>query len=480
MPIYHETERSACFWEVSKGNEIVFSSFVQENHGNSVNTFVQEECDLTYEGLISTVMPGSLAAEMGITAGDRLLAVNETPIQDIIDLSFALADEYVELLVVKQNGEQAIYEIEKEYHEDLGIEFASAVFDGVRQCANRCIFCFVDQMPPGMRQTLYVKDDDYRLSFLYGNFITLTNLTSADEQRIRSLHLSPLYISVHATDGEIRSRMLNHRRGSNIMQQLRNFADQGIEFHTQVVLCSGYNDGEVLDKTIGDLFALAPAALSLAIVPVGLTRYREGCHPLRVFTPSEADQVIADVTGWQDRCRTATGNSFVYLADEFYLAAGHPIPEYDRYDDFPQLENGVGLVRSFLHEWHNQSMVAPGYEQGMRLDVVCGVSAAKVLSPLLDSLCIPGLNVRLVVVENRFFGPHVTVTGLLTGADILACLQEVPAERDGVIIPGVALRKGEAVFLDGMQPADIETALGVPVRTAYFARDLLEMLKEWR
>ena len=435
---------------------------------------------MTYKGQIAAVAPGSLADDLGLAPGDRLLAVNDQPVQDIIDLSFALADEYVELLIEKADGTQEIHEIEKDYEEQLGIDFESAVFDKVHQCANQCLFCFVDQMPPGMRETLYIKDDDYRLSFLYGNFVTLTNLTPTDKKRIRQLHLSPLYVSVHTTDGDLRSRMLNNKRAGRIMEELRELAEQGIDFHSQIVLCPGFNDGQVLEQTIRDLYALAPAALSLAIVPVGLTRYREGCHPLRVFTPAESAQVIDMVAAWQAKCRSETESSFVYLADEFYLAAGYPIPNYEEYDDFPQLENGVGLVRSFLDEWQQYAAAAVGYDKPFAVDVVCGVSAAKVLGPLLDDLCIPNLTVRLAPVVNDFFGHHITVTGLLTGRDILSCLQSLPGERQGVIIPGIALRKGEAVFLDGMKPSDLEESLGVPVRTAYFAEDLLNLLKEWR
>ena len=435
---------------------------------------------MTYQGLISAVTPDGLGAELGLTPGDRLIAVNNQPVQDIIDLSFALADEYVEILIEKSNGQQELHEIEKEYNDDLGIEFESAVFDKVRQCANRCVFCFVDQMPPGMRETLYIKDDDYRLSFLYGNFVTLTNLTDNDKKRIRQLHLSPLYVSVHTTNGELRARMLNNKRAADILTQLQELIEQGSEIHTQVVLCPGFNNGQELDRTIRELYALSPAALSLAIVPVGLTRYRDQCHRLRVFTPEEARDVIDQVTKWQDKCRGETETNFVYLADEFYLAAGHPIPDYERYDDFPQLENGVGLVRSFLDEWKSCLELGYGYQQSLSIDVVCGMSAAKVLNPLLDELVIPGLTVRLVPVENRFFGPNVTVTGLLTGDDILTGLKGFSGERHGIIIPGIALKKGEAVFLDGMKPIEIEQALGVPVRTAYFAQDLLQLLKEWR
>ncbi len=431
-------------------------------------------------GTISRVAAGSIAAELGLVPGDALLAVNGEQVKDIIDLSFALADEYVELLVARQNGEEELFAVEKEYDQDLGLEFASAVFDKMRQCANKCVFCFVDQMPPGMRDSLYIKDDDYRLSFLYGNFITLTNLGPRDLARIRRLHLSPLYVSVHATDGDLRASLLGNPRAKDIMDRLRALTTSGIELHTQVVLCPGLNDGQVLERTIADLYALAPGVLSLAIVPVGLTRHRQNCQPLRCFTPDEAAKVIDAVAAWQRRCRAENGTGFVYLADEFYLACGRPVPAYEDYDGFPQLENGVGIVRSFLAEWAGTAVPATGYPAARRIDVVCGQSAAAVLASLLDTFAIPNLKTRLIPVVNRFFGPDVTVTGLLTGADIIAALQADGDGRDGVIIPGVALRKGENVFLDGLTPDDISRAIDRPVRAAHFAADLKQQLAAWR
>lgn len=436
---------------------------------------------MPYSGVISRVVNGSIAEELDISPGDRLISVNGDSVQDIIDLSFALAEEYVELLIQKSNGEQEIFEIEKDIDEDLGLEFESAVFDRVRQCANRCIFCFVDQMPQGMRDSLYVKDDDYRLSFLYGNFITLSNLGSKDFDRIKRLHLSPLYISVHTTDGELRSRMLGNNRAAEIHAQLAQLVECGVQFHTQIVLCPGINDGEQLQNTIEALYRLYPHTLSLAIVPVGLTRYRDNCYPLAGFSPDEAQKIIEQVSNWQERCRKKIGSSFVYLSDEFYIATGTEVPAEDCYDGFPQLENGIGLVRSFLTEWEDAlKEKTAGYLTPHCIDIVCGVSAQKVLRPLIDSLQIPNLITRLVPVKNDFFGEDVTVTGLLTGKDILNTLAATPGPRSGIIIPGVALRKGTDHFLDELTPADIAAGLEVTVRTAYFAKDLYKLLSSWR
>lgn len=436
---------------------------------------------MTAKGLIAGVTAGSIAAELGLEPGDALLAVNGKPVKDIIDLSFALADEYVELLVAKPGGDEELFAVEKDYDEDLGLEFESAVFDRVRPCANKCLFCFVDQMPAGLRESLYIKDDDYRLSFLYGNFITLTNLTRTDRDRIRRLHLSPLYVSVHATDGAVRAGLLGTKRAAAIMDQLKELVADGIELHTQVVLCPGMNDGEVLDRTIADLYALRPHILSLAVVPVGLTRYRPADgRPLRTFTPAEAEGVVAQVAGWQQRSRRQTGSGFVYLADEFYLAAGKPIPAYDEYDGFPQLENGIGLVRAFLADWQAAAPAIRARSAPLYLDVVCGRSAAIILEPLLKELDIANIKPRLVPVINQFFGSSVTVTGLLTGGDIMASLASLPGPRDGVILPGVALRKGENVFLDGLNPSAVADRLATTVRVAFSAGELKQLLADWR
>ena len=435
---------------------------------------------MTAKGIVARVVPDSIAAELDLAPGDKIVAIDGNPVKDIIDLSFALADEFIELTVEKQDGELEVYEIEKDYDEDLGIEFESAVFDKVRRCANRCLFCFVDQMPSGLRESLYIKDDDYRLSFLYGNFITLTNLSAKDMERIKKLHLSPLYISVHTTDGELRSRMLGNEKAKDIMLQLRKLADCGIEMHTQIVLCPGWNDGEALERTIADIYSLRENILSLAVVPVGLTSFRQGCPALEPFSPECAGAVIRQVKSWQQRCRRETGSNFVYLADEFYLAGAEPIPEYEEYDGFPQLENGVGLVRSFLAEWRQGDLDAKDYVKPLHLDLVCGLSAAKIFAPLIAELAIANLHIRLVPVENRFFGPKITVSGLLTGKDIIDELTALGGPRDGIILPGVALRKGENVFLDGRTTDDVENSLGIPVRAAYNAVGLRQLLSAWR
>ena len=442
--------------------------------------YTGEVRNLAYSGIVARVIPDSISAQLGLEPGDRLITVDGESIIDIIDLSFALADESVELVIEKKNGEQEILEIDKEYDEDLGIEFESAVFDGVRRCANKCIFCFVDQMAPGMRESLYVKDDDYRLSFLYGNFVTLTNSGPQDFNRIRRLHLSPLYVSVHTTNSSLREKMLNNKSAGKIMEQLSALIASGIEMHTQIVLCPGINDGDELERTITDLYSLHPSIISMAIVPVGLSRYRENCYSLEVFTPEKALSVVTAVNKWQQKCRKTSGTSFVYLSDEFYLAANQPIPEYDMYDGFPQLENGIGLVRNFLHEWQQESIVTTGYQTPHHLAVLCGISAQKFLEPLLDVVKIHNLTISVIPVKNEFFGKDITVSGLLTGQDIISTLSQSGEGRTGVIIPGTALRKGEGVFLDNMTLDELEGYVGVPVRAAYSADGLRELLQTWR
>lgn len=440
---------------------------------------------MLYEkGTIAAVKPHGIADRLGIKPGDRLVTVNGRTVKDLIDLSFALAEERLELVIERGRGIQKRLRLHKKYDEDLGLEFESAVFDQVKRCANRCLFCFVDQMPAGMRDSLYVKDDDYRLSFLYGNFVTLTNLSEADLLRIKQLHLSPLYVSVHCTDGDLRAEMMGNSRAANIMDQIRDLIDSGIELHIQVVLCPGFNDGPALTKTFEDLYGLNRSIRSIAIVPVGLTRHRQSCPSLSSFTPDSAREVIRQVAPWQQKCRQQLGHGFIYLADEFYRMADHPLPVREEYDGFPQLENGVGLIRTFLDEWYQDQGAAenslPVYDQPVYLDIVSGVSFAPILQSILNGLGGNNLHIRVVPVSNRHFGSQITVSGLLTGNDIIDAVRKIPGPRSGIIFPGTALRKGESVFLDNMMVEQISEALGVAARGAYGGQELRRILVGWR
>ncbi len=415
--------------------------------------------------------PADLA---GVQSGERLLAVNGNAFFDIIDLSFLFAEELLELSLADGEGKERTVIIHKEIDQELGLEFDTAVFDGVKECSNACVFCFVDQMAPQMRSSLYVKDDDYRLSFLYGNFITFTNFTPADEQRILKLHLSPLYVSVHATDEIIRQRLIRNKRAGEILSCIKRLAAGGIEFHTQVVLCPGINDGAVLQKTFHDLFAFNSSILSMAVVPVGLTKYSRA-DGLRAFTEEEAKILVDTVTAWQKACRAEIGRAFIYPSDEFYVQAKKPVPRAKDYDGFPQYENGVGIIRKFLDEWQEEKIPLPVKQPDTF--VVCGLSAQQVLAPLLEEINRQtGSKHCLLPVENVFFGHTVTVTGLLTGQDIMRKIMSLPQMPVRVIIPGLALRAQEEDFLDGMHIKDLEKNIPCTVKVAQGAAGLKRLL----
>ena len=391
--------------------------------------------------------PDSIAEELELRAGDLILAVNDYNPIDIIDLSFALADEEIELLIEHADGTQELIAFDKDVDEELGVEFESACFDGIHQCKNHCVFCFVDMIAPDMRKTLSIKDDDYRLSFLYGNFITLTNLTDADIERIARLHLSPLFISVHAIDPTVRSKMLRTKLASTIREKLDRLEAVDVEYHTQIVLCRGLNDGEILEQTIDELNRRRPNCLSLAIVPVGVTKHRRDPFQLHQFDRDSARIVIEQVERWQKKIRRRSKKTFVYLGDEFYLMAGLDVPPEKFYDGFPQLDNGIGLTRSFISDW--QSINPPVDDKPIKVAALSGTSIA----PILQSLAVEemrrrkNLFVEIIPVENKFFGSTVNVSGLLVGQDILNTIRSIK-NVDGILIPESALRSGEDVFLD--------------------------------
>lgn len=425
-------------------------------------------------GLISGVRKHSLAEEAGIKAGEKLCEIDGVQVKDIIELSFYTTDDQVDLLIEAEDGARRHVVIEKYPDEDLGLEFESAVFDKVKTCYNKCIFCFVDQMIPGMRPGLYVRDDDYRLSFLYGNFITLTNMKDEDFERIISTHMTPLYVSVHATDPQVRCQMMNNRFAGELMTKLERLLEAGIQVHTQIVCCPGYNDGEVLAKTFTDLYARHPGVLTMAVVPVGLTKNRDHLHELRTFTKEEAAAVVEQVTAWQERCRQETGKSFVYLGDEFYLLADKELPPGEWYDGFPQLENGIGLTRSFLDEWAD--VISKLHNPKGRPDAIIpiGEGAYKVLKPLMDELNRTlETEHQFVPIANKFFGGRVNVTGLLTGGDILSYAEE--GKR--IILPAVVLNK-DSLFLDDMSLEEFKKSCSAKVEIAENARELLHYLVE--
>ncbi len=415
---------------------------------------------------IHKVHPGSLAEELELVPGDELLKINGQPIRDIVDLQFALAAEEIELEVKKADGEVWILEVEKGYDEGLGVEWENPTVDRVRLCHNKCVFCFVDQIPSNMRQTLNVRDDDYRLSFLHGNFVTLTNVKDEELQRIVDLKMSPLNISVHTTNPELRVRMLANKRSGEIMRQIEFLAKGGIEMNTQVVLVPEWNDGEELDRTIRDLAPFYPAVRTLSVVPVGLTKHRRGLHKLRPCTPDEARRVIEQVHAWQAKFREELGVSFVHAADEFYVLAEMEVPPSSHYDEFAQTENGVGVIRIFLDELDEVWPRLPKSIQGTKrsVAVVTSVSARKVIQRAIDRLGeVSGLRAEVFPIVNDFYGHHVTVAGLITGSDIVAQLSGKLEEFDTLLLPDIMLKDDADVFLDDYTVDQVQRELNRPV-----------------
>lgn len=429
------------------------------------------------QAIISRVVPGSVAAAIGLEPGDALVAIDGAPVTDLVDYRFRSDEEYLELAVTKASGEQWLIEVEKDPGEDLGLEFADATFDGIYTCHNRCVFCFVHQMPRrrGLRRSLYLMDDDYRLSFMHGNFITLVGIAAADWQRILSQRLSPLYISVHATADDLRVRLMGTTQAAGIMGRLAELAAHDIAFHTQVVACPGWNDGPALEQTLSDLLSLRPATLSVSVVPVGLTKHRERLTLIEPYDAAGAAAVLDQVHAWQRRCRRRFGSYIVHASDEFYVRAGRPVPPARRYEGFAQYENGVGMIRLFLDELRRlQPRLPAALAAPRRVTVVTGMLARATVAEALAALApVAGLTTELVAVENRFFGPTVTCTGLLTAEDVLAAL----AGRDLgdlVVLPAQMVREGDGQTIDNSSLAAIEAALGVAVATGLTARDLLQ------
>ena len=432
-------------------------------------------------GWIEAVAPGSLAAEAGLQAGDQLLGINGHPLRDIIDVQFYGAEESL-ALTIERGGRRWELDVERGYGQDLGLSFTNPTFDvDIRRCANRCEFCFVKGNPPAgplrLRRSLYIKDDDYRYSFLLGNFVTLTNLTEEDWARLEEQRLSPLYVSVHATEPELRRQLLGwtgpREPGMpDILQQLARLGDLGIEVHTQVVLVPGRNDGPQLDRTLADLFAQGGGPVSsVAVVPVGLTRYHSG--ECRTYTPEESSAILDQVAPWQERGRRRWNHHLVYPSDEWYLVADKEVPPAQAYDDFPQVENGVGMVRQLLDEWDRLRADLRKRQAGRGLrpaTLVCGTLIAPVLGEIVAGLNdLSGAGWRLVPVANQFFGEVTTVSGLLTGRDVLSALRGRDlGER--VLLPRAMFTgrygAGSAppgTTLDDLHIDDIAAQLGVPV-----------------
>jgi putative radical SAM enzyme (TIGR03279 family) len=413
--------------------------------------------------VIALVETGSLAEQLGLVAGDRILTINQQSIEDLIQFQIAWADELVQLEILKKNGDLVFYELEKEYDEPLGAHFEEAVFNGIKTCRNKCAFCFVDQMPPKMRKSLYLKDDDYRLSFLQGSYITLTNLEREDLERIKRERLSPLYVSVHTTNPELRIKLMQNPRAGQVLDVLRELAAAGIEFHTQLVVCPEINDGAVLKQTYQDLSKI-PGVLSLAVVPVGLTAFRQNLSPLRLFRPDEARRLVQWVEEQQAKELEQRGSRFLWPSDEFYLLAALPFPSYEAYEDFAQLENGVGMVRLLWDEFGTLSL-PDKLAHSREIVIATGVAGLAVMEPIVERLNgISGLKVSLQGIRNSFFGPSVTVAGLLTGSCFLEGLKGLPP-GSAVLIPDSTVQSGNGRFLDDLTPAEVGKQLGIRLLT---------------
>ena len=428
--------------------------------------------------VIATVLPDSIAHHLGLVPGDRITSVNgRTDLEDLFDWQFELSDaEAVELAVCHADGQEAVFEIEKAPDEDLGLVFESPVFTPIKTCNNACPFCFIDQQPEGLRASLYVKDDDWRLSYFVNTYITLTNLTPRDRERMSRLRPGPLYVSVHATTPEIRQQLLVNKKAGNIMEELRWLKSLEIPFHAQIVVCPGINDGEVLTQSIRDLATLRPEALSVAVVPVGLTKYR---RDLPALTPVSADcarAVVERVTALQREL----GEAFVFLSDEFYFKAGVPLPTYDDYAGFPQLDDGVGTARMLLEEFFNLEKSLPESVPGKRhVMLLTGKLGAMILQPVVTRLNqIGNLYVDAVTVESAFWGEAVDVAGLITGADIRATLSKYDtAGYAAALLPSVMLKQDSDRFLDDVRVGDLSKELKLPfhvIHNAYSARELVE------
>nr|WP_308415452.1 DUF512 domain-containing protein [Sporanaerobium hydrogeniformans] len=420
------------------------------------------------EHKIMAVEPESIAEEVGIEAGDTLLGINEENIQDVFDYRYLIADEEITLAIRKANGEEWAIEIEKEYGEDLGLVFENSLMDELIRCRNKCLFCFIDQLPPNMRETVYFKDDDWRMSFLNGNYITLTNMAETDMDRLIKYHLSPINISIHATSKEIREHMLTNRFAGDIISQIKRLVEAGIEINGQIVLCKGINDGEVLDQTIRDLSAFIPHILSLTVVPVGISKFREGLASLKGFDKESSREVIDIIHSWQNYYLEKMKTRFVFAADEFYIKGEVPLPTYEEYEDFPVLDNGVGMATKFRHEllealeqkdWSKVS------QKPFKASIVTGCLTEDFMKEcvqLLKEKC-PSLTLEVYPVSNHFFGEEITVTGLLTGQDILRTLRQKENLGQVVLLAENMLKCGENILLDDYSIERLQEELRLPI-----------------
>lgn len=429
---------------------------------------------------ISKILPNSIAEEMEIEVGDKLISVNSTEVKDIIDYKFLMAEEFVEIEIEKADGEVWALEIEKDYDEDLGVEFENPVLDDARSCCNKCVFCFIDQLPKGMRETLYFKDDDSRLSFLQGNFVTLTNMKDEDIDRIIRYRISPINVSVHTTNPELRVKMLNNRFAGNIYERLQKLAEASIELNCQVVLCPGLNDGEELIRTIEDLYKLHPSIQNVAVVPVGATQFREGLYNITMFDKESSRRELNSVARLQDKYTKEIGYPFVRLSDEFYVLAELDVPNDEFYGEFEQLEDGIGMIR-ILRSTIDETIGNLNNNICGSFTMATGSSGYKELCAVAEKINNANSKIKINVVKiiNKFFGETITVAGLLTGRDII---EQLSKEQLGeyIFIPRNMLRSGEEIFLDDVLVTDLEKSLNKKILICdYSGEDLIDLINEF-
>lgn len=414
--------------------------------------------------IIRSVEDGSIAWELGVEPGDCLISINDKEIEDVFDYHYLVNDEELVLLIEKPDGEEWELEIEKDYEEDLGIEFEQGLMDEYRSCRNKCMFCFIDQMPKGMRETLYFKDDDSRLSFLQGNYITLTNMSDHDIERIVQYHLEPINISFHTTNPELRCKMLHNRFAGEALKKVQKLYEGGITMNGQIVLCKGINDGEELERSIRDMTAYLPHLQSVSVVPVGLTKFRDGLYPLEPFTKEEAREVLAIIHRWQNKIYEEYGTHFIHAGDEWYILAGEEMPEEERYDGYLQLENGVGTTRLLQNEFQEAFERISGDDRETEISLATGKLAYPYLKDMIGTLQTkyPHVTVHLYEIRNDFFGELITVAGLITGQDLKAQLSGKPL-GSRLLLPCCMLRNGEEVFLDDVTLEELKETLQVQI-----------------
>ena len=419
---------------------------------------------MTHTHIIKDVLPGSIAEELEISAGDKLLAINDQEIEDVFDYHFLANEEYLTVLIEKPDGEQWELEIEKEYEEDLGIEFEQGLMDEYRSCRNKCIFCFIDQMPKDMRETLYFKDDDSRLSFLQGNYVTLTNMSDHDIDRIVRYHLEPINVSFQTTNPELRCKMLHNRFAGEALKKVDRLYEGGITMNGQIVLCKGINDGEELERSIRDLMKYAPQLQSVSVVPVGLSKYRDGLYPLLPFTKEDAKEVLHIIHKWQKKAYEEFGIHFIHGGDEWYILAEEELPEEERYDGYLQLENGVGMLRLLMNEFEEGYESLNGDERDREVSIATGFLAYPYIQRMADRIMekYPKSKLHVYGIRNDFFGELITVSGLITGKDLIGQLKG-KALGEKLLLPCNMLRIEEQDFLDDVTLQDVKDALQVPV-----------------